>query len=64
MDLFTYVPKIIEPWNKRKIIGQQPPLKLQEIWTIRIHLQQLKNPRDLALFNLAILIIFDKFIVL
>ena len=54
MDLFTYVPKIIEPWNKGKIIGQKPPLKLQEIWTIRIHLQQLKNPRDLALFNLAI----------
>jgi integrase len=23
-----------EPWNKGKLIGQKPPLKLQEIWTI------------------------------
>ncbi len=54
MHLYTYTAERIEPWNKGKIIGQKPPLKLQEIWTIRIHLQQLINPRDLALFNLAI----------
>jgi len=54
MHLFTYAPENIEPWNKGKIIGQKPPLKLQEIWTIRIHLQQQANPRELALFNLAI----------
>ena len=54
MPLFTYKSERIEPWNKGKIIGQKPPLKLQEIWTTRIHLQQLTNPRDLALFNLAI----------
>lgn len=54
MHLFTYILERIEPWNKGKIIGQKPPLKLKEIWTIRIHLQQLANPRDLALFNLAI----------
>ena len=42
------------PWNKGKLIGQKPPLKLKEIWAIRIRLQLLDRPRDLALFNLAI----------
>jgi integrase len=42
------------PWNKDKLIGQKPPLKLQEIWAIRIRLQIDKRYRDLALFNLAI----------
>ena len=42
------------PWNKGKLIGQRPPLKQQEIWSIRIRLQLNKNLRDLALFNLAI----------
>ena len=42
------------PWNKGKLIGQKSPLKLKEIWTIRIRLQLAGNIRDLALFNLAI----------
>ena len=42
------------PWNKGKLIGQKSPLKLKEIWGIRIHLQMDKNIRELALFNLAI----------
>jgi integrase len=42
------------PWNKGKLIGQKPPLKLQEIWAIRIRLQLAKRLRDLALFDLAI----------
>ena len=42
------------PWNKGKLSGQKPPLKLPEIWAIRIHLQIAKRHRDLALFNLAI----------
>ncbi len=42
------------PWNKGKLIGQKSPLKLKEIWAIRIHLQVGKRIRDLALFNLAI----------
>ena len=42
------------PWNKGKLVGQKPPLKLKEIWTIRIRLQLAGNIRDLALFNLAI----------
>lgn len=42
------------PWNKGKLIGQKAPLRLKEIWAIRIRLQMEKRTRDLALFNLAI----------
>ena len=42
------------PWNKGKLIGQKLPLRLQEIWGIRIRLQLAEKTRDLALFNLAI----------
>jgi len=42
------------PWNKGKLIGQKLPLKLKEIWAIRIRLQLDKRTRELALFNLAI----------
>ncbi len=42
------------PWNKGKLVGQKPPLKLPEIWAIRIHLQIDARHRDLAMFNLAI----------
>ena len=52
-QLLKYKPKQV-PWNKGKLVGQKPPLKLQEIWAIRIRLQIDKRHRDLALFNLAI----------
>lgn len=42
------------PWNKGKLTGQKPPLKLKEIWAIRTRLQLDRRVRDLALFNLAI----------
>lgn len=42
------------PWNKGKLIGQKAPLRLKEIWAIRIRLQLAHKTRDLALFNLAI----------
>ena len=42
------------PWNKGKLVGQKLPLKLKEIWAIRVRLQLAENSRDLALFNLAI----------
>ncbi len=42
------------PWNKGKLIGQKLPLKLKEIWAIRVRLQLADRKRDLALFNLAI----------
>ena len=42
-----------EPWNKGKLVGQKPPLKPKDIWAIRIHLQNERHVRDLAMFNLA-----------
>jgi hypothetical protein len=42
------------PWNKGKFTGQKPPLKLNEIWAIRIRLQLSARTRDLAMFNPAI----------
>src|SRR5215471_5635421 len=43
-----------EPWNKGKLVGQKAPLKLKDIWAIRIRLQMYDRLRDLALFDLAI----------
>ena len=43
-----------EPWNKNKLVGQKAPLKLKEIWSIRIRLELSHRIRELALFNLAI----------
>ena len=54
MQYLTYNPEKHIPWNKGKLIGQKPPLKLKEIWAIRIRLQLANRLRDLALFNLAI----------
>ncbi|MCW8886573.1 MAG: tyrosine-type recombinase/integrase [Cellvibrionaceae bacterium] len=47
-------PSIQEPWNKGKTLGQKRPLKLKEIWGIRIRLELEGNSRELAMFNLAI----------
>ena len=41
-------------WNRKRLVGQKPPLKLKEIWAIRIRLHMTERWRDLALFNLAI----------
>jgi integrase len=54
MFQFTKNPQRNNPWNKGKLIGQKPPLSLQEIWSIRLRLQTIGKVRDLALFNLAI----------
>ena len=54
MYLLTCNRKSRTLWNKAKIIGQKPPLKLRDIWAIRIRLQMENRLRDLALFNLAI----------
>src|ERR1700681_2777708 len=42
------------PWNKGKLVGQKAPLKLKDIWAIRVRLQLAGSLRELALFNLAI----------
>ncbi|WP_163561040.1 tyrosine-type recombinase/integrase, partial [Halomonas sp. NO4] len=43
-----------EPWNKGKLVGQKTPLRLKDIWAIRVRLQLAENIRGLALFELAI----------
>jgi integrase len=43
-----------QPWNKGQLVGQKAPLKLKEIWAIRVRLQLAEQRRELALFNLAI----------
>jgi integrase len=42
------------PTDKRRLIGQKPPLKPKEVWSIRVRLQISGKKRDLALFNLAL----------
>ena len=42
------------PWNKGKVIGQKPPLRPKQVWSIRTKLQIDERVRDLAMFNLAI----------
>src|SRR5258708_25325744 len=42
------------PWNKGKIAGEKTPVKLKEIWAIRVRLQLADRRWELALFNLAI----------
>jgi len=42
------------PWNKGKLTGSKPPLRPKHVWAIRTMLQNDRQARDLALFNLAI----------
>lgn len=48
------MPSQFELWNKGKLVGQKTPLRLSDIWSIRVRLQLAGRARDLALFNLAI----------
>ena len=52
MSMGTYSDR--GPWNKGKLVGQKAPLKLREIWAIRVRLEMRDRKRELALFNLAI----------
>ena len=54
MDTSTRTTGGVMPWNKGKLLGRKPPLKLKEIWAIRIRLQLDQRTGELALFNLAI----------
>lgn len=54
MKPYPYDAKSPVPWNRNRLVGQKAPLKLKEIWAIRIRLQLADKTRDLALFNLAI----------
>src|SRR6202790_41495 len=44
----------MRPWNKGKLPGSKPPLRLKHVWSIRTKLQIEGRVRDLAMFNLAI----------
>ena len=54
METATTTNGRVTPWNKGKLLGQKPPLKLKAIWAIRIRLQLDHRARELALFNLGI----------
>jgi len=41
MDTVTNTEGRAKPWNKGRLLGQRLPLKLKEIWAIRIRLQLL-----------------------
>lgn len=43
-----------QAWNKGKLVGQKAPLRLRDIWAIRIRLELARHVRDIALFDLAI----------
>ena len=43
-----------EPWNKGKLVGQKSPLKVKDIWAIRVRLELQQRKRELALFNLGL----------
>jgi hypothetical protein len=53
MDEFK-IRRVPRPWNKGKLVGQKTPLKLKEIWAIRVRLQVFRRTHELALFNLGI----------
>ena len=42
--------------NKGKFTGPKPPLRARHVWAIRTRLQLAERKRDLALFNLAIVV--------
>jgi hypothetical protein len=44
----------LEPWNKGKLVAQKAPLRVKDIWAIRVRLQMQGRVRDLALFDLGI----------
>jgi hypothetical protein len=41
MEQFTHAAAATQhtPWNKGKLVGQKVPLKLKDIWAIRVRLQ-------------------------
>lgn len=43
-----------QPWNNGMLVGQKAPLRVRDIWAIRVRLQLAEKTRDLALFILAI----------
>jgi hypothetical protein len=50
--ILTFPASFRVPWNKDKLIGAKPPLRQKHVWAIRSMLQNERNKRDLAMFNL------------
>ncbi|SUD72776.1 phage integrase site specific recombinase [Pseudomonas putida] len=40
-----------QPRNKGKLIGQKAPLRLKDVWVIRVRLQIAEETRDLAIHS-------------
>jgi hypothetical protein len=38
MEQFIHAASQRVPWNKGKLVGQKAPLKLKDIWAIRVRL--------------------------
>jgi hypothetical protein len=43
-----------KPWNKGKLVGQKAPLRLKEIWAIRIRLLLGERIREFGMFDRAV----------
>ena len=54
MDQSIYVAAEKTQWNKGRLVGQKAPLRLKDIWVIRVRLQIGHRTRERALFNPAI----------
>jgi len=46
MDTDTKTEVRAAPWNRGKLLGQKPPLKLKEIWAIRIRCNSRGAPEN------------------
>jgi len=44
------------PWNKGKLVGQKAPLRISEIWAIRVRLEIYERRRDLGLFHFCVVL--------
>jgi integrase len=54
VDLLPALQPAHGTWNKGRIIDQKRPLLPRHVWSIRVRLEMAGNPRDLALFNMAV----------
>ena len=52
IDFFP--PEKKTPNHTQRLVGEKPPLKLKEVWAIRVRLHMSRHSRDLALLNVAI----------
>jgi len=51
---YQNIPSSENNLSKGRMIGQRRPLRVEQVWAIRVRLELNENIRDLALFNMAI----------